>query len=206
MRRRGRLLLGSVLATGTVALLGYGLTRDPYVLPSPLVGSPAPAFGLPVMSPVPDPDLARWEGRDTVRLGDLEGGVAVLNFWASWCLACREEHAALSAAADRYRDRGVRFHGILFQDSPPAARRFIREMGGQTYPTLLDPDSRVALDYGVYGVPETYFLGADGSVAHRHIGPVTAQILRSRLDSLLAALPAGGRTGPAAGPGGVETP
>lgn len=187
-RARRRALLSMVLAVGLLGLLAWGLTRDPYVLPSPLVGSPAPSFGLPVMPEVPDPELDHWEGRDTVEVSEFDGRVVILNFWASWCLACREEHAALSAAADRYRSRGVRFYGVLYQDTPKNARGFIREMGGQSYPTLLDPGSRVALDYGVYGVPETYFLTADGSVDHRHIGPVNREILRSRIDSLLAAV------------------
>jgi len=178
-------LLTGLLAVGLLALFGYGLTRDPYVLASPLVGKPAPELGLPVMPVRPDPELGRWEGRDTVRMSGLRGHPLVVNFWASWCLACREEHAALSTAARRYRDEGVRFFGVLYQDKPPAARRFIRDLGGQSYPTLLDPGSRVAIDYGVYGVPETYFVGADGRVAHRHVGPVDTEILRTQIDSLL---------------------
>lgn len=203
-----RVLLGSLLAVGVVGLLGYGLTRDPYVLPSPLVGNPAPALELPVMPERPDPDLDRWEGRDTVRLHELEGHPVVLNFWASWCLACREEHPHLSAAAERYREEGVRFYGVLYQDKPPAARRYIRELGGQSYPTLLDPGSRVAIDYGVYGVPETYFIDADGRVTHKHVGPVTRDLLRTQVDSLLA----GGRPSDSLettgdeGPGYPETP
>jgi cytochrome c biogenesis protein CcmG/thiol:disulfide interchange protein DsbE len=179
-------LVSLMVAVGLLGLLGYGLTRDPYVLPSPLVGKPAPELRLPVMPPVTDPDLGRWEGRDTVRMDELEGRPLVINFWASWCLACRDEHPHLSAAARRYGDEGVRFFGVLYQDKPPTARRFIRDLGGQSYPTLLDPGSRVAIDYGVYGVPETYFIGADGRVRHRHIGPVTTEILRTRIDSLLA--------------------
>lgn len=175
----------SLVALGLLGLLGYGLTRDPYDLPSPLVGRSAPELRLPVMPPAPDPALGRWEGRDSVQTSERRGAPVVLNFWASWCLACREEHPHLSAAADRYRDEGVRFFGVLYQDRPSGARRFIRELGGQSYPTLLDPDSRAAIDYGVYGVPETYFVSADGRVTHRHIGPVTPEVLRTRIDSLL---------------------
>jgi cytochrome c biogenesis protein CcmG/thiol:disulfide interchange protein DsbE len=196
-------LVVSLLAVGLVGLFGYGLTRDPYVLPSPLVGKSAPELGLPVMPPEPDPALGRWEGRDTVRMEELAGHPLVVNFWASWCLACREEHPHLSAAARRYRGEGVRFFGVLYQDKPPAARRFIRELGGQSYPTLLDPGSRVALDYGVYGVPETYFIGADGRVKHRHVGPVTRDLLRTRIDSLLAEKR---RTGSASSDTSIEAP
>lgn len=186
MTPKRRVLLASFLAVGILGLLAYGLTRDPYVLPSPLVGKPAPALELPVMPERPDPDLDRWKGRDTVRMDELEGHLVVLNFWASWCLACREEHPHLSAAAERYREEGVRFYGVLYQDTPSAARSYIRELGGQSYPTLLDPGSRVAIAYGVYGVPETYFIDADGRVTHKHVGPVTSEILRTRIDSLLA--------------------
>lgn len=205
-RGKRRVSLVSLLVVGLLGLFGYGLTRDPYVLPSPLVGRPAPPLGLAVMPPEPDPDLERWQGRDTVHMDELEGRPLVINFWASWCLACREEHPHLSAAARRYRDDGVRFFGVLYQDEPPAARRFIRELGGQSYPTLLDPGSRVAIDYGVYGIPETYFIGSDGRMRHRHIGPVTTEILETRIDSLLAAESRTGTespdTSPAPGTGG----
>lgn len=203
MRRWGWAAVAGVIVVG-LGLLGFGLTRDPFVLASPLVGGPAPEFHLEVMEP---PELgpgARWrpprEHPDTVRLADLKGGVAVLNFWASWCLACREEHAALSSTAAAYRDRAVRFFGVLYQDRPAAARSWIRQMGGQSYPTLLDPGSRTAIDFGVYGVPETYFIGRDGRIAAKHIGPISAETLRGRIDSLRAA---GNR---ATGPGSATSP
>lgn len=185
-RRTCRTFLTLSVAAAVLGLLGWGLTRDAFVLPSPLVGNPAPSFDLPVMPESSEPELGRWQGRDTVSLSETEGLALVVNFWASWCLACREEHPLLSAAADRYRDRGVRFYGILYQDTPANARRFIREMGAQTYPTLLDPKSTTAIDFGVCGVPETYFVSAAGIVAHKHTGPVTADVLRSQIDSLLA--------------------
>lgn len=178
-----------------LGLLGFGLTRDPFVLPSSLVGRPAPDFRLGVMEPGRPGPGAAWrpprDVRDTIRLASFEGRIVVLNFWASWCLACRDEHAALSRTAEAYREKGVRFFGILYQDRPPAARRWIREMGGQSYPTLLDPGSRTAIDFGVYGVPETYVIGPDGRVAGGHIGPVTEEALRIRIDSLLATSAAG---------------
>lgn len=186
-RRTRRTFLTLSVAVVVLGLLAWGLTRDTFVLPSPLVGNPAPSFELPVMPDRPDPEIDRWQGRDTVTLSELEGRVVVVNFWASWCLACREEHAVLSAVADRYRDRGVRFYGVLYQDTPPNARGFIREMGGQAYPTLLDRKSTTAIDFGVYGVPETYFVSAEGTVTHKHTGPVTADVLTSHIDSLLAA-------------------
>lgn len=202
--------VGGVAVVG-LGLLGFGLTRDPFVLPSPLVGSHAPAFSLEVMEP---PELgpgAQWrppfDPPDTVRLADLKGRVVVVNFWASWCLACREEHAPLSRTAEAYRERRVRFFGILYQDRPPSARQWIRQMGGQSYPTLLDPGSRTAIDFGVYGVPETYFIGRDGRVADKHVGAITEKALRERIDSLLTTgAGAAARDSATSGPTGTVTP
>lgn len=171
---------------GLLGLLAFGLTRDPYVLPSPLIDLPAPDLELGVMPPrAPAGGEERAES-ERVRLSDLRGEVVVINYWASWCLACREEHPALSRAADRYRDRGVRFFGVLYQDTPANARRFIREMGGQSYPTLLDPNSHTAIEFGVYGVPETFFIDRDGRIRFKQIGPVTDELLREKIDELLS--------------------
>jgi cytochrome c biogenesis protein CcmG, thiol:disulfide interchange protein DsbE len=101
----------------------------------------------------------------------------VLNFWASWCLACRSEHTALSSIASMYEGKNVHFYGVLYNDVAPNAQRYIRELGGQTYPTLIDPGSRTAIDYGLYGVPETFFIDRNGTVAHKHVGPVTEALL-----------------------------
>lgn len=155
-----------------VALLAYGMTLDPRELPSTMPGKAAPAFSLEVM-----------EGRDapagphSVRLDEHRGEVVVLNFWASWCLACRSEHAALSRVASMYDGRGVQFYGVLYNDSPANARRYIVQQGGQSYPTLLDPGTRTAIDYGLYGVPETFFIGPDGQIVHKHVGPVNEALL-----------------------------
>lgn len=203
-------LAGAALLAGLGAL-GFGLTRNPFRLPSPLVGRPAPAFTLAVMAPPAPTARALWAPPaglpDSVRMADLAGSVVVLNFWASWCLACREEHAPLSTVAEAYRERGVRFFGVLYQDRPENARRWIRQMGGQAYPTLLDPGSSTAIAYGVYGVPETYFIGRRGRIAGKHIGPVTAEALRGRIDSLLRAPPAPLERGePAERPGRERRP
>jgi cytochrome c biogenesis protein CcmG/thiol:disulfide interchange protein DsbE len=173
-----------MLAIPVIALLGFGLTRDPREIPSPLPGRPAPPFTLEVLRPG-DNGSALSLG-DTVRLEDHRGQVVVLNFWASWCLACRDEHGALSRVATRYAGRGVRFYGVLYQDTPASARAWVMEMGGQSYPSLLDPRSRTAISFGLYGVPETFFIARDGRVAYKHVGPVTETLLSTRLDELLA--------------------
>ena len=109
----------------------------------------------------------------------------VLNFWASWCLACRDEHADLSNTAKAYHDRGVRFYGLLYNDRAPFGVKWIEEMGGQSYPSLLDPGSRTAIDYGLYGVPETFIVTGSGRVIYKHTGPISERLLSQKLDSLL---------------------
>jgi cytochrome c biogenesis protein CcmG/thiol:disulfide interchange protein DsbE len=168
-----------------IALLAYGLTRDPSVIPSPLPGKPAPQFALTVFAPGEPP--TQLPVADTVRLSAHRGSVVVLNFWASWCLACRDEHEALSTVARMYADRPVKFFGVLYNDVPSNGLRWIEQMGGQSYPSLNDPRTRTAIDYGLYGVPETFFITRDGRVAYKHVGPVSARLLVQKIDSLLKA-------------------
>jgi cytochrome c biogenesis protein CcmG/thiol:disulfide interchange protein DsbE len=189
-----RALIASVAAVPVIGLFAWGLRKDPGYIPSPLPGKEGPAFALAVFAPG-QPPLARAIG-DTVRLGDLRGQVVVLNFWASWCLACRDEHATLSAVATRYAGRPVHFLGVLYNDQPPNGTQWIAEQGGQSYPSVNDPGARTAIDYGLYGVPETFFLDARGRVAYKHTGPVTVRVLTRLVDSLMAA--AAAPAGPAA--------
>lgn len=177
-----RAVAGAAVALPFVALLGFGLTRDPRAIPSPLPGRAAPDFRLPVLRAGDHPP-ARI-ARDTAVLSEHRGQVVVLNYWASWCLACRDEHAALSAVAREYAGKHVQFFGPLYNDKPENAARWIEMMGGQSYPSLLDQGSRTAIDYGLYGVPETFFIGRDGRVAYKHVGPVTEALLRQKIDSL----------------------
>jgi cytochrome c biogenesis protein CcmG/thiol:disulfide interchange protein DsbE len=182
------------VALPIIALLAFGMTRDPKAIPSPLPGREAPDFALEVFAPG-EPGQERAAG-DTIRLSQFRGDVVVLNFWASWCLACRDEHRALSEVARMYADRGVKFFGVLYNDTPSNGRRWIQEMGGQSYPSIEDPRTRTAIDYGLYGVPETFFIGRDGRVAYKHIGAVSDGLLAQKLDSLLAVAPASGPDGP----------
>jgi cytochrome c biogenesis protein CcmG, thiol:disulfide interchange protein DsbE len=180
-----RSLAGAAVALPVVALLGFGLTRDPRDIPSPLPGRSAPEFRLAVLRPG-DYVPARI-ARDTAVLSEQRGQVVVLNYWASWCLACRDEHAALSTVAREYAGRGVQFFGAVYNDTPVNAARWIEAMGGQAYPSLLDNGARAAIEYGLYGVPETFFIARDGTVAYKHVGPVTEELLRRKIDSLRAA-------------------
>jgi len=175
-----RSLLAVIAALPLVALLAFGLTRDPRSIPSPLPGRAAPSFALPVMRD-------GVESTDSVALADLRGNVVVVNFWASWCLECRYEHRPLSDVAERYQDRGVRFVGVLYNDTPRLGEEWIREMGGQSYPSLVDRRTRTAIDFGVYGVPETFIIDANGIVAYKHIGPITEQVLVRKIEEVLAA-------------------
>ena len=173
--RRPWVVVGAVVVA--IALLGsllaFGLSRDPAVLRSPLIGQRAPDFALQTL-----------DGSRTIRLSDLRGQVVVINFWASWCRDCRVEHPALTAAWQRYRDSGAVVLGIAFQDRKQDSAAFARELVTD-WPLLHDPDSRTALAYGVYGIPETFFVGPDGRVAHKHIGAVPYEVLSGQITRLL---------------------
>lgn len=170
---------GVAIAVPIVALLGFGMTRDPKDIPSPLPGRAAPPFALPTFTQKPGVPA------DTVRLSVLRGKVVVVNFWASWCLACRSEHSALMLAGSAYKDTAdVKFYGVLYNDSPENGLRWLQQMGEDDYPSLLDPGSKVAIDYGLYGVPETYFIGRDGKVAFKQTGPVTRELLVQKIEEL----------------------
>ena len=171
-----RRLVGLAAAAGLGALvllvLGVGLTRDPSRIASPLVCRAAPDFRLQALD-------GRW-----VRLADYCGRPVVLNFWASWCPPCRDEAPLLANAAATYGPNGLVMLGVVFQDSPDAARAFMAGFG-QRYPGLVDPDGRTALDYGVGGIPETFFIGRGGTIVAKQVGPVTEASLRADIDAIL---------------------
>ena len=174
-RSRSTLVAGLVLVPviAFALLLATGLGRDPRELPSELVGQAAPGFRLP-----------RLGGGGGIGLASLRGQVVVVNFWASWCLACREEHPALLAAWDRYRERGVVLIGIDFEDTEDAALAYAAEMGGD-WPLVTDPGSRTAIAYGVFGVPETFVVAPDGTISAKRIGAVTYGWLTEEIDAAL---------------------
>jgi cytochrome c biogenesis protein CcmG, thiol:disulfide interchange protein DsbE len=154
-------------------LLASGLGRDPTAITSPLIGRTAPGFQLRTL-----------DGKEMVRLGDLRGQVVVVNFWASWCTECRVEHPVLDAAWKRFRDSGVVIVGIGFQDTRSDALAYLKE-AGVTWPAVEDPGSRTALAYGVYGIPETFFIGPDGQIAAKQVGPVSYDRIVAEVDRLL---------------------
>jgi cytochrome c biogenesis protein CcmG/thiol:disulfide interchange protein DsbE len=165
--------LAVVLAVaGALALLGWGVLRPSDDPASPLTGRPASDF-----------TFEAFDGR-TVTLSELRGRPVVLNFYASWCLACRDEAAVLEEGWRTYGPRGAVFIGLAVRDEREDAIAFARRYG-KTY--LLGPDAhgRVGLDYGLFGVPETVFISPDGLVAGKVVGPVTREILARRLEAWL---------------------
>ena len=156
-----------------LALLAYGFRVDPRAVPSPLVGRPAAPFAL-----------TGFDGKP-VALADLRGKVVVLNFWASWCNpACYDEAPVLEQAWRTYRERGVVVVGVDIQDKNEAAQEFIRRFG-LTFANAPDPQGKVSVDYGVYGVPETFFVARDGTIRAKHVGALTDEVVRANVDRLL---------------------
>lgn len=155
-------------------LLAYGFWTNPHEIPSPLVGKPAAKFVLTSFAGAP------------LSLEQHLGQVVVLNFWASWCVpACYEEAPTLERMWQAYKDKGVTVLGIDVQDKEEPARKFLAQFG-HSFPNAPDPGGRVAVDYGVYGVPETFFIDRQGRVRFKQVGALTDAIARERIDALLA--------------------
>ena len=172
MSRLVRWLL-PLAALPLLALLAYGFRTDPRDIPSPLVGRPAAPFALTAF------DGAR------VDLAALRGKVVVLNFWASWCNpACYDEAPVLERLWRTYRERGVVVVGVDIQDTDEAGRKFIRGFG-LTFPNARDGSGKVSVDYGVYGVPETFFVARDGTIRAKHVGALSDAVVHAKLQPLL---------------------
>jgi cytochrome c biogenesis protein CcmG/thiol:disulfide interchange protein DsbE len=162
-----------VAALPVVGLLAYGFRTDPRAVPSPLVGRPAPVFAL-----------TTFDGKP-VTLDSLRGRVVVLNFWASWCYpACYDEAPVLEAGWRQAQEKGVIVLGVAIQDKEPASREFI-ERFNLTFPNAPDPAGRVSIDYGVYGVPETFIIDRRGVIRRKHVGALTEKMLRESVEPLL---------------------
>jgi len=173
VRRAWRWLI-PLAALPVLALLAYGFRIDTRAIPSPLVGRPAAAFTLTTF------------GGEPVSLEAHRGRVVVVNFWASWCNpACYDEAPVLERGWRAYRERGVAVLGVDIQDTPEAAQKFIRDFS-LTFPNAPDPGGKVSIDYGVYGVPETFFIDRHGRIRVKHVGALTDGVFREHVDRLLA--------------------
>ena len=152
-----------------------GLSLNPREVPSPLIGKPAPAFALPRLD---TPEV-------TVRREDLLGKTWVLNVWASWCAPCREEHPLV---VDLARRQAVPVIGLNYKDRPGDARAWLQRLGDPYAATLIDFDGKVGIDFGVYGVPETFVIDRQGVVRFKHVGPLTPAVIQKKLEPLLKEL------------------
>jgi cytochrome c biogenesis protein CcmG/thiol:disulfide interchange protein DsbE len=158
-----------------VAFLGAGLKLNPHEVPSPLIGKPAPSFDLQVLG----------QAERHIRRDELLGKPWLLNVWASWCPACRDEHPVLVEFAKR---KQVTLYGLDYKDTDADAQGWLSNFGNPYDAVLLDPKGRAGLDWGVYGVPETFVIDAKGVVRYKHIGPLTPEVLRTKIEPLLKEL------------------
>ena len=146
-----------------LVLFAFGLRRDSSFMPSALLGRSLPVF-----------ELATLSGGNTLRSTDLVGKPHIINFWASWCGACRTEHGVLVGLGKTLGVSGkVAMIGINYRDTKDAAEQFLKDRGAFPYPSGLDPDARTGIDFGVFGLPETFFIDAQGTIRARHIGALS---------------------------------
>ncbi|GAC1702659.1 MAG: TlpA disulfide reductase family protein [Candidatus Limnocylindrales bacterium] len=164
------LAIAGIAALVLVLLLGF--RRDPHDIRTGTVGRPAPAIELPGLDGGSALDLAQYRGK-----------VVIVNFWASWCIPCKEENPALVDIWERYHGTEVVLVGIVYQDSVEAAREYTARLGNR-WTSGIDADGRTALAYGVFGIPETFFVGPDGVIAGRHVGAIDAKTLAAGIEAL----------------------
>lgn len=169
-------VLGVLLAFFTV-----GLQRDPRLLPSPLIGKPAPAFALPVLA-FPKTDAV------PVKLSNAEfaGKPFLVNFFASWCAGCQVEHPYLMTLA---KQGDITLVGVDYKDADADVRQWLGARGNPYAPILVDLDGRTGINFGVYGVPETFLISAEGRVLHKHVGALTPEAFEKDFKPLLAVKP-----------------
>ncbi|MGZ8219296.1 DsbE family thiol:disulfide interchange protein [Methylomagnum sp.] len=158
-----------------VIFLGIGLTLDPREVPSPFIGKPAPAFTLPQVA----------DASKTIAPADLKGQVYLLNVWASWCVSCREEHPVLVELA---KTKAVPIYGLNYKDEREDALGWLQRFGNPYTASAFDADGRVGINWGVYGVPETFVVDKQGIIRHKQTGPITPEVLETKLLPLIRQL------------------
>ena len=170
-----RYLIPLILFLALVAFLAIGLGRDPREVPSPLINKPAPAFRLVELK-----DPSRSFSSEEMR-----GKVWLLNVWASWCIACRDEHPMLLELGRR---NAIPIYGLNYKDKPTDAISWLNELGDPYVLSVSDLDGRVGIDYGVYGAPETFLIDRNGTIRLKHVGPVTPDVWNNKIAPLVAKL------------------
>lgn len=170
-----RLLIPLAVFAVIVAFLFVGLGLNPREVPSPLIGKPAPVFSLARLK---DPAIQAGSA-------EMAGKVWVLNVWASWCVPCRQEHPLL---VDLARSGVVPLVGLNYKDKTADAERFLAQLGDPYVFSVTDHDGRVGIDFGVYGVPETFVIDKAGVIRFKHIGPLTPEVMQSRIVPLVREL------------------
>jgi cytochrome c biogenesis protein CcmG, thiol:disulfide interchange protein DsbE len=173
LRYLAPLLLFGLLA----ALLLRGLSLDPKLVPSPLIGKTMPAFRLARLE---DPSM-------TLSDSDLRGKVSMLNVWATWCVSCRAEHKVLLQLANTGK---VNLYGLDYKDDRNDAKRWLSQLGNPYRANAFDENGRVGINWGVYGTPETFIMDRQGIIRHKHIGPLTREVLDNEILPLIARLEA----------------
>ena len=167
-------LIAAAGAVVTAFVFGDRFGADPGQVESPLIGQRAPSIALPTL-----------DGSREIRFEDLRGSVVVVNFFASWCIPCRFEHDDLQAVQMEYGDEGVIVLGVVYQDSAANINRMLDELG-RGYEAVVDPQSRTAIEFGVFGIPETFFIDRDGVIAAKLFGEADWESVTSIIDPILA--------------------
>lgn len=152
-----------------------GLSLNPREVPSPFIGKPAPAFAQPQL----------FEPGKAFAPADMKGQVWLFNVWASWCASCRDEHPYLVELAQTKR---LPIVGLNYKDQPEAAKAWLRQLGNPYTLSVIDPEGKIGIDYGVYGVPETYLIDRAGIIRHKQTGPITPQVWQEKFEPLLKEL------------------
>ncbi|MEX0802739.1 MAG: TlpA disulfide reductase family protein [Candidatus Binatia bacterium] len=167
-----RVVITLLIIAPILALLAFGFTRDARYITSPLLAKPATPFTITL-----------FDDR-TLNLEDLRGQAVFLNFWASWCPPCRAEARDLEAAWQKIKDKNVVFIGVALQDTDKASLEFLKEFG-VTYPNGRDESGKIAIDYGVWGIPESFFIDPQGRITYKHVGGIRAAMVTEKLGEAL---------------------
>lgn len=177
-RRSGLLVIPLLIFTALVAMLAFALQKgDPTKLPSALIGKPAPPLNLAPLAGATREDGGPLPGLNHTALS--QGRVSVINFWASWCAPCVQEHPLLVAVSQSHPD--VALYGVNYKDQVSNARRFLGRYGNPFTAIGVDADGRAAIEWGVYGMPETFVVNGQGMIVYKHVGPLSAQSLETKL-------------------------